>query len=61
MATVVEGIEDTYLISESWESELKGALRGSMVENGNLALNKKEKKKEGQSSHSLHIKCIATT
>ena len=32
-----------------------------MVENGNMALNKKEKKNEGQNNHSLHIKCIATT
>ena len=41
MATVVEGIENTYLISESRESELKGAQRSLMVEKGNLALNKK--------------------
>ena len=61
MATVVEGIENTYLISESRESELKGAQRSLMVEKGNLALNKKEKKNEGQNNHLLHIKCIATT
>ena len=60
MATVVEGIENTYLISESQESELNGARRSPMVEKGNLALNKKEKKKE-RHSHPLRIKCIATT
>ena len=61
MATVVEGTKNTYLTSESRESELKGARHSPMVEKGNLALNKKEKKKERQSSHPLRIKCIATT
>ena len=60
-ATVGEGTENTYLTSESRESELKGARHNLMVEKGNLALNKKEKKNEGQSSHPLRIKCIATT
>ena len=61
MATVVEGTENTYLTLESQESELKRARRNPMVEKGNLALNKKEKKKERQSSHPLRIKCIAIT
>ena len=61
MAIVDEGLEDTYLTSESRESKLKGAHRKSRVENGNLALSKKEKKNEGQSSHPLRIKCTATT
>ena len=61
MATVDEGSEDSYLTSESWESELKGARHKPRVENGNLALRKKEKKKEGQSNHLLRIKCTATT
>ena len=61
MAIVDEGFEDTYLTSESRESKLKGAQRKSRVENGNLALSKKEKKNEGQSSYPLCIKCTATT
>ena len=60
MATVGEGTEDTYLTTKSRESELKGA-QHNLVEKGNLALNKKEKKNEGQNNHLLHIKCIATT
>ena len=61
MAIVDEGFEDTYLTSESRESKLKGAQHKSRVENGNLALSKKEKKNEGQSGHPLRIKCTATT
>ena len=38
--------KDTYLTSENRELELKGARRNLRVENGNLALNKKEKKNE---------------
>ena len=60
-ATVGEGTKNTYRTSESRESELKGARHNLMVEKGNLALNKKEKKNEGQSSHPLRIKCTATT
>ena len=60
MAIVVEGTKNTYLTSESRESELKGARCSPMVEKGNLALNKKEKKKE-RHNHPLRIKCIATT
>ena len=60
-ATVGEGTEDAHLTSESWESELKGAWRNPKVEKGNLALNKEEKKKEGQSNHPFYIKCTATT
>ena len=59
MATVGEGTEDTYLTTKSRESELKGAQHNLMVEKGNLALNKKEKKNEGQNSHPLRIKCTA--
>ena len=58
--TVDEGPEDTYLISKSRESELKGARCKLKVKRGNLALSKKEKKEEGQSSHPLRIKCTAT-
>ena len=61
MATVDEGSEDSYLTSESWESELKGAWHKPRMENGNLALRKKEKKKEGQNNHLIRIKCTATT
>ena len=60
--TIVDkGTEDSYITSESRESGVKGAQRNSREENGNLALNKKEKKKEGQISHPLLIKCTATT
>ena len=58
--TVGQGTEDAHLTSESRGIELKGARHNPKVEKGNLALNKKEKKKEGQSSHPL-IKCTATT
>ena len=60
--TIVDkGTEDSYLTSESRESAVKGAQCNPREENGNLALNKKEKKKEGQISHPLCIKCTATT
>ena len=58
---ISEGIKDIYLTSESWELELERARRNLRVDKGNLALNKKEKKKKGQSSHFLRIKCTATT
>ena len=45
--TIGQGTEDAYLTSESRGAELKGAWCNSKVENGNLALNKEEKKKEG--------------
>ena len=54
--TVDEGPEDTYLISKSQESELKEARCKPNVKKDNLALSKKEKKKEGQSSLPLRIK-----
>ena len=56
-----EGIEDIYLTSESRELELERAWHNLRVDKGNLALNKEEKKKKGQSSHPLRIKCIAIT
>ena len=61
MAIVDEGSEDTYSTSEIRELKLKGAQRKPRVEKGNLALSKKKKKNEGQSSHPLCIKCTATT
>ena len=56
-----EGIEDIYLTSESRELELERAWHNLRVDKGNLALNKKEKKKKEQSSHPLRIKCTAIT
>ena len=47
MATVGKGTKDTYLTSKSQKSELEGVRRNLRVENGNLALTKKEKKREG--------------
>ena len=59
--TVGQGTEDAYLTSKSRGAELKGTRRSPKVEKVNLALNKEEKKKEGQSSHPFLIECIATT
>ena len=58
---VDKGTKDSYLTLESWESGVKGARCNPREEKGNLALDKKEKKKEGQISHPLCIKCTATT
>ena len=58
---VDEGAEDICLTLECRDAESKGA-RGNLRGNkGNLVPNKEEKKKEGQSGHSLHIKYTATT
>ena len=60
--TIVDkGIKDSYLTSESQELGVKGAHCNPREEKGNLALNKKEKKKEGQISHPFRIKRTTTT
>ena len=41
-----EGIKDIYLTLESWKLELERARHNLRVDKGNLALNKKEKKKK---------------
>ena len=61
MTATGQGIEEAHLTSESRGAELKGARCNPKVEKGNLALNKEEKKKEGQSNHPLRIKCTTTT
>ena len=61
MTTIGQGTEEAHLTSESRGAELKGVRCNPKVENGILALNKEDKKKEGQNNHPLRIKYTTTT
>ena len=56
-----EGAEDICLTLEGRRVELEATQCNLRENKGNLVFNKEEKKKEGQSSHPLRIKCTATT